>query len=108
MKGGLLIGGERIVRLKVMPISGLLLTLRDPERMVEVCESVRAVCPAEIGQLEERWLPVAVEAEDSREARDLHERLLAIPGVTQVDVIYVNYEGDAPAAGTLTSRPRRD
>lgn len=39
----------------------------------------------------DRWLPLAVEARDQRESRDIHDWLLALQGVAFVDVVCVNF-----------------
>ncbi len=81
-----------------MPISGLLITLEQPGNIREISAAILEICDAEIGDLEERWLPIAVDTSDSRTARDLHDQLLAIPGVGYIDVVSVAFEGDSPAA----------
>ena len=50
------------------------------------------------GERNARWLPVAMEARDDAESRDLHDWLNALPGVDFVDVVYVNFDEDEATA----------
>ena len=81
-----------------MPISGLLLTLQNPESLPAIREAIQGLCDAEIGNLQERWLPIAVDTSDSRSARNLHDELMAIDGVAYVDVVSVAFDGDSAPA----------
>lgn len=65
-----------------------------------------------VGRLNDRWLPVALEARDDEHSREVHDWLMALPGVEYVDVTSVNFEGDeasipAPALDVRPSRSRQ-
>ena len=73
-----------------MPISGLLVTLAEEGK--EAALAAIAAYPAfTTGEREERWLPVAMEATDDAESRQLHDWLMSLHGVSFVDVIAVNF-----------------
>jgi hypothetical protein len=79
-----------------MPISGLILTLNaDAELAEQSVATVSARAEFMPGERNARWLPVAMEARDDAESRDLHDWLNALPGVDFVDVVYVNFDEDA-------------
>jgi hypothetical protein len=79
-----------------MQINGLLVTLAPQSRAN--CEAVvcRLAGRAElsIGELNDRWLPAAMEAKDDAHARELHDWIGAQPGVEFVDVVSVSFEDD--------------
>jgi hypothetical protein len=83
-----------------MPISGLIITLNaDAELAAQAVASVSTRPEFMPGERNTRWLPVAMEARDDAESRDLHDWLNALPGVDFVDVAYVNFDEDEVAAG---------
>ncbi|MBC8128148.1 MAG: hypothetical protein H8M99_13490 [Gloeobacteraceae cyanobacterium ES-bin-144] len=45
-----------------------------------------------LGRAEDRWQAVVVDTLDVKAAHDFHEWLEALPGVEQVDVIYVGFD----------------
>jgi hypothetical protein len=49
-----------------------------------------------LGTAQDRWQPLAVDTPDVRAAHDFHEWLEALPGVEQVDVIYVGFDEPFP------------
>ena len=79
-----------------MLINGLLVTLAPQSRAK--CESIarRLAGRAElsIGELNDRWLPVTMEAADDARARELHDWIGAQPGVEFVDVVSVSFDGE--------------
>lgn len=77
---------------------GLLVSL-DPAQSSAVERRLRAHPAMTVGELADRWLPVAVEAEDDSVCRDLHEWIGVLPGVAFVDVVHVNFE-ELPAEST--------
>lgn len=92
-----------------MPISGLVLTLSaDPALAAAATAALDARPEITPGAARERWLPVALDANDDTESRALHDWLQALPGVEFVDVVYVNFETDsvAPAAAEPQPIPR--
>lgn len=93
-----------------MPISGLLLTLSDPSNPAIVRDAISALCDAEFGELQDRWLPIAVDTTTQRDARDLHDELMSIPGISYIDVVSVAFDGDSdllePSPLTKATRSR--
>lgn len=76
-----------------MPVSGLVLTLSaDPELSAQAISQLKARPELAPGELQDRWLPVAMETHDDAESRQLHDWLHALSGVEFVDVVYVNFE----------------
>lgn len=47
-----------------------------------------------VGEVTDRWLPVAAEAADDAECRALHDWIAAQPGVAFVDVVHVNFDSE--------------
>jgi hypothetical protein len=86
-----------------MPVSGLVITLREgaPLRQQTVA-TVATHRSFTLGVLCDRWLPVAMEARDDRECRDLHDWLMSLPGVLFVDVVAVDFAPDdsTPSTGS--------
>ncbi len=80
-----------------MPVNGLLLTLEnDPDTISDVKHSIEKRPEVDAGLLSERWLPVAVDTPDARSARETHTWLESLPGVLQVDVVYVALDEALP------------
>lgn len=76
-----------------MPVNGLMLTLTAGESSVlRVLETIRARPEVELGELQDRWLPLVIEAPDERGSRDVHAWLESLPGVETVDVILVGLD----------------
>jgi hypothetical protein len=80
-----------------MPVNGLLLTL-SPD--LELADSARtrisSRAEVSLGAAHDRWQPLAVDTPDVKAAHDFHEWLEALPGVEQVDVIYVGFDEPTP------------
>jgi hypothetical protein len=86
-----------------MITSGLVLTLNADAALAEqAVASLHARPEFTPGERNGRWLPVALEAADNAESRNLHDWLNALPGVDFVDVVYVDFSEDreAPASAT--------
>ena len=82
-----------------MLTAGLLLSLQ-PKAPIGELTRVLAEHPSfQPGQTEGRWLPVAMEAADDAESRELHDWVSALPGVAFVDVVHVNFD-ESPASLT--------
>ncbi len=76
-----------------MITSGLVITLStNPAFAAQAIAKVSARSEFMPGVGNDRWLPVAMEAHDDTESRDLHDWLHALPGVEYVDVVSVNFE----------------
>ena len=89
-----------------MPISGLLLTLDDSPAMRARAVAALAERPdVLVGTASDRWLPVAIEAEDDSTSRATHDWLAALPGVAFVDVVHVSFETDAPTPEVAAQLP---
>ena len=71
-----------------MPINGLMLTLApDDLSKSGVMEALHTRPEVEQGELQNRWLPLVVDAPDARVSREIHAWLEGLPGVQTVDVI---------------------
>ena len=80
-----------------MPVNGLLLTLSsDPILAGSACAHIASRAEVSMGNPQDRWQPLAVDAPDVKAAHDFHEWLEALPGVEQVDVIYVGFDEPSP------------
>lgn len=76
-----------------MPTSGLIITLQpEPAAQATVVARLRTRPELTLGELSQRWLPVALETRDDDESREVHDWLMALPGVAFVDVVSVNFE----------------
>ena len=87
-----------------MIISGLLLTLSEDAPLADRAEAaLRARPEFTLAERSQRWLPVAIEVENVRASRDLHDWLNTLPGVEFVDVVQVNFEEEMPPEGRARS-----
>lgn len=77
-----------------MQINGLLVTLAPQSRAK--CEAIARHLAGRtelsVGELNDRWLPVAMEAVDDAHAREIHDWIGAQPGVEFVDVVSVSFD----------------
>ncbi len=79
-----------------MPVNGLMLTLTaDKSSVARVVETIQARPEIELGELQDRWLPLVVDAPDQRGSRDVHAWLESLPGVETVDVILAGLDHEA-------------
>ncbi|MBK8040777.1 MAG: hypothetical protein IPK22_27145 [Verrucomicrobiaceae bacterium] len=69
---------------------GLLVILDSPSP--HVMDRLRAHPAMTVGEVADRWLPVAVEADDDESCREYHDWIAAQPGVAFIDVVHVNFE----------------
>ena len=77
-----------------MPTSGLIITLQpEPATQAGVLARLRTRPELTLGEVRDRWLPAALETNDDAESREVHDWLMAQPGVAFVDVVSVNFEG---------------
>jgi hypothetical protein len=80
-----------------MPVNGLLLTLSaDPILAEDARRCIGVRSEVELAPARDRWQPLAVETTDVKAAHDFHEWLEALPGVDQVEVIYVGFDEHSP------------
>ena len=83
-------------------MSGLVVTLcDDAERCERAVANISAHPAISAGAVEGRWLPIALEARDQRESRDIHDWLMALDGVEYVDVVSVHFDSPEAEATTL-------
>lgn len=76
-----------------MPINGLLINLIDDEKLAaETVSLVEESGKFELGERNDRWLPVVAESKDTGGSHDAHEWLDALPGVVSVNVIFASVE----------------
>ena len=80
-----------------MPVNGLLLTLSANSKIADAARArISRRAEVSLGPAQDRWQPLAVDTPDVRAAHDFHEWLEALPGVEQVDVIYVGFDEPSP------------
>jgi hypothetical protein len=80
-----------------MPVNGLLLTLStDPALAAAARTRIAGRPEVVLGSAQDRWQPLAADTPDVKAAHDFHEWLEALPGVEQVDVIYVGFDEPSP------------
>ena len=76
-----------------MATNGLLINLSDDKSMSEAAIAEMTACQKiEIGERNERWLPIVVEADGVGDSHDIHEWIENLPGVVAVDVIFASVE----------------
>jgi len=75
-----------------MPISGLVITIERGYRGDAAVEALKQLRELTLGERSGNQVPAALESADVSHSRGLHDQLSAIPGVTLVDVVYVNLE----------------
>ena len=76
-----------------MPTSGLIITLQPwSATQADVVGRLRTRPELTLGEVSARWLPAALETRDDDESREVHDWLMALPGVAFVDVVSVNFE----------------
>jgi hypothetical protein len=88
-----------------MITSGLVITLSaDAALAAQAVAALSARSEFTPGERNDRWLPVAMEARDDAESRELHDWFYALPGVDYVDVVYVNFDEDefSPVAADVS------
>ncbi|MBT8037995.1 MAG: hypothetical protein KJO21_10670 [Verrucomicrobiae bacterium] len=74
-----------------MPVNGLLLTLTEDEELAgESLLEISRRDDIELGDRTDRWQPVVVETEGTRESHEAHEWLADLPGVQMVDVVFTS------------------
>lgn len=76
-----------------MPVNGLLLTLSPDSGLADEARArIATRAEASLAEPQGRWQAIAVDTPDVKAAHDFHEWLDALPGVEQVDVIYVGFD----------------
>jgi nitrate reductase NapAB chaperone NapD len=76
-----------------MPISGLLITTEAPADDL-LLNTLRQIPGVELGEPIGCKLPLVTEAPSLHAARQRTEQLSQLPGVTQVDVVCVDFEDE--------------
>lgn len=80
-----------------MPVNGLLLTLSANPKMADAAlAEISSKREATLGAARDRWQPLVADTAGVKAAHDFHEWLEALPGVEQVDVIYVGFDEPSP------------
>ncbi len=91
-----------------MPVSGIALTLHDDPVLVrQALADLRADARVTLGDGHGRWLPVVVDSDDPRAARDLHQWIESLPGVIYADVVYVGFPESEETAPRPDAKPAR-
>lgn len=75
-----------------MPISGLVISLENGSAGDAAAATLQHIPELTLGERSGSQVPAALSSRDVGHSRDLHDQLSAIPGVTLVDVVYVNLE----------------
>lgn len=80
-----------------MPVNGLLLTLSPDPALADAARAgIATRAEVVLGIPQDRWQPLAVDTTDVKAAHEFHDWLEALPGVEQVDVIYVGFDEPSP------------
>lgn len=89
-----------------MPVSGLVITLKGGagERRATI-DTIAGNDAFTVGKRTGRWLPIAMEAIDDGESRQLHDWLMSLPGVAFVDVVSVNFDESSLAEQNDETNP---
>ena len=83
-------------------VSGLVVTLHDdPVARADAMARIAAHPAISVATPKDRWLPIAVDARDQRESRDIHDWLLALEGVAFVDVVSVSFASEEEETTTV-------
>ena len=80
-----------------MPINGLLINLSDDVSLAE--ETLKVMDShdqLELGEKIDRWIPVVVESEDTRNSHAIHEWINSLQGVISADVIFASVDQPNP------------
>ncbi len=76
-----------------MPVNGLLLKFSPDAALADSARARISARPeVSLGTAQDRWQPLAADTPGVKAAHDLHEWLAALPGVEQVEVIYVGFD----------------
>jgi hypothetical protein len=84
-----------------MQISGLVITLDLDTEPGSVEDALVGRPELVVGEAQDRWLAVAMEAPDEAGSRALHDWLRTLPGVAHVDVVHVHFAAEDGAEETL-------
>ena len=63
-----------------------------PNSPIETCRLLEAHPDLSLGELQDRWLPIAAIAEDHPACMALHDWISEQQGVAYVDVVHVNFD----------------
>jgi len=76
-----------------MITSGLVVTLsKIPTQARAAIAAIHARAEFTLGELADRWLPLAMEAADEEESERLHDWLRGLEGIEFVDVVHVSFD----------------
>jgi len=76
-----------------MPINGLLINLSDNTSLAdEALATMDSHDQLELGEKLDRWIPVVVESQDTRNSHDIHEWIHSLQGVISADVIFASVD----------------
>lgn len=92
-----------------MPVKGLLITLdEDSQKAASAVEEMSARPDIEVGELNEKWLPVVVESSDEYESKQAVKWIEALPGVYFIDTVFSSVDGDDPTAEAFKQNPKTE
>jgi hypothetical protein len=84
---------SRLIAKKLMPISGLILTINpDHPLRAQTFHKIKRRPELMLGELSGCWLPAVTETGTAGESREIHEWLTSLPSIMNVDVVSVDYE----------------
>jgi len=80
-----------------MPISGLVITVANEADTLVLVRSALALEPGlTLGETQGPRIPAVLEAADEDASKLAHDRLVRMPGVVQVDVVFVGFDEAEP------------
>ena len=86
-----------------MPTNGLLVNLADDKDAADdAVAQMRARQQIELGERNERYLPIVVESQGVKDSHDVHEWIERLPGVIAVEVVFASV--DEPVNNNLKTR----
>jgi nitrate reductase NapAB chaperone NapD len=71
-----------------MPISGIVLTLAEGD-VTPLVDLLQAEPTLSLGEQVGNQLPAVLETEDEEQSNEIHDWLFQLPGVVNVDVVFV-------------------
>ena len=91
-----------------MPVKGVLVTLEDdPVRADAAIATLRGKAGFELGERNEKWLPLVVESPSERESKEAYRWIEALDGVYFVDTVFSSVEGPAEDPSNLSDKTQK-
>lgn len=77
-----------------MPVSGLVATVQPSAEVEAVCCALQSEPAVQLGQAEGRRIPLVVDTPDRETDKQVWQRLVATPGLLNLDVVFVGFDED--------------